>query len=333
MDDDQQEVDSNKAEPALPSKESPAPYSDPSKPAAYHASPQPASRKAPPTHAAIKEEAAAIMKAMESALDDRSSPVALPYPKHLVHLPSGFIVLALRIAELLRSLKPNATSHVDKDFSKLLHRAVALLSTNDTTRLEAAMLTLHSLALVAASKKASNIAAWGEQFLLWSEENQVLMREALDLFETMCKPGCKPLTLWYFQHALSRQPILPFSALLGRYTPAHVRKNVESLKTVLASLKSHGKPMSCKEFQKEARKIAKPRPARERESTSKTSTLRKEVMRESRKVAAAVAVVAETMGDDDQAAFLAKLELLRKVPSVDDAVEFLLPLQKRRRVN
>ena len=333
MDDDQLEVDSNKVEPALPSKDDPAsnrnPIPDPLKPAAT-TSAHPAPRKPAPT----KEEATAIMKEMGHALDDDiSARVALPYPKHLIHLPSGFISLALRIAELLQSLKPNATSHGGKDFKKLLLQAVALLSSNDTTRLEAAMLTLHSLSLVADSGKASHIAAWGEQFLLWSEENQVLMREALDLFETMCQPGCKPLTLWYFKHALSRKPMVPFSALLGRYTPAHVRKSVEGLKTVLTALKDHGKPMSCKEFQKEARKIAKPRPVRERESTSQTSALRKEVMRESRKVAAAVAVVAETMGDDDQASFLSKLEILRKVPSLDDAVEFLLPLQKRRRVN
>ena len=160
------------------------------------------------------------------------------------------------------------------------------------------------------------------------------MREALDLFETMCTKGCKPLTIWYFQHALSRTPMLPFSALLGRYTPAHVRKSTANLINILTTLKNHGKPMSCKEFQREARKIPKPAVQRERPSVAKTSSFIQMVLRESRKVARCVALVAETMSAADQDLFLGSLGKLPKEPSLDDASDFLqFPLQKRRKLN
>jgi hypothetical protein len=283
----------------------------------------------PPT-----EQVARILSFIEQAFQDKAPRTDLPWPKHPVSLPTAFVSIALPVAEALRSLKPSIRSPVGMDFSALLNQAVKLLNINDTTRLEAAMLTLHSLHLAGQSKLGSHIAAWGEQFQLWSEENRILMREALDLFETMCTKGCKPLTIWYFQHALSRTPMLPFSALLGRYTPAHVRKSTANLINILTTLKNHGKPMSCKEFQREARKIPKPAVLRERPSVAKTSSFIQTVLRDSRKVARCVALVAETMVADDKDVFLGSLGTLPKEPSLDEASDFLqYPMQKRRKPN
>ena len=291
-------------------------------------------RKPSAAVATINQQVAAIMKSIDQAFREKAPQTDLPWPKHPVSLPTDFVSIALPVVEVLRSLKPSIRSPVGMDFAVLLKQAVQLLTINDTTRLEAAMLTLHSLHIVAQSKLGSNIAAWGEQFLLWSEENRILMREALDLFETMCTKGCKPLTIWYFQHALSRTPMLPFSALLGRYTPAHVRKSTANLINILTTLKNHGKPMSCKEFQREARKIPKPAVQRERPSVAKTSSFIQTVLRDSRKVARCVAVVGETMVADDQDHFLGALGMLPKEPSLDEAVEFLqYPMQKRRKAN
>lgn len=311
--------------PPLPTaSSSPASSSAPSAP----------SRKSSAAVVAIDERVATIIKSIDRAIVKDAPRVSLPFPKHNVHLPAAFVGIALQAAEVLRSLKPSIRSAVGQDFTALLKQAVSLLSINDTGRLEAAMLTLHSLHLAAQSKLGSNIAAWGEQFLLWSEENRILMREALDLFETMCWPECKPLTIWYFQQALSRKPMLPFSALLGRYTPAHVRQSTKNLTSVLTTLKNHGKPMSCKEFQREARKIPKPAVLRERPSVAKTSSFIQTVLRDSRKVARCVALVAETMTADDKDFFLGSLGTLPKEPSLAEASDFLeYPMQKRRKPN
>jgi hypothetical protein len=310
--------------PILATSSSPASSSAPSAPA----------RKPSAAVATINQQVAAIIKSIDQAFREKAPQTDLPWPKHPVSLPTDFVSIALPVAEVLRSLKPSIRSPVGMDFTALLKQAVQLLNINDTTRLEAAMLTLHSLHIVAQSKLGSSIAAWEEQFLLWSEENRILMREALDLFETMCTKGCKPLTIWYFQHALSRTPMLPFSALLGRYTPAHVRKSTANLINILTTLKNHGKPMSCKEFQREARKIPKPAVQRERPSVAKTSSFIQTVLRDSRKVARCVALVAETMTADDKDVFLGSLGTLPKEPSLDEATDFLqYPMQKRRKPN
>ena len=320
----------------LPPPASPpsVPSSDAVATSAASASAHPAGSKAAIALAAVHERAAAIVQIINQAFDDKTPRTALPFPKHSINLPAGFISVASLVVEVLRARKSKVDSHKGKDFSALLKQAVLLLNNNDTTRLEAAMLTLHSLHLAAASTLGSNIAAWGEQFMLWSEENRVLMREALDLFETMCEPGCKPLTLWYFQHALSSQPMLPFSALLGRYTPAHVRNSPANLATVLTALKAHGKPMSCKEFQRQAKKIPKPSAKRARPSVAKTSKLTQKVLKESKKVARCIAVVAETMGPTDQDVFTGMIDTLPDEASLDEAVAFLEhPMQKRRRAS
>ena len=321
-----------------PSKTSASPPSVPSSDAtatsAVSVSAQPAGSKAAIALTVINEQAATIVQTIGEAFNDKTPRTALPFPKHSINLPAGFISVASLVVEVLRARKSKVDSHKGKDFSALLKQAVLLLNNNDTTRLEAAMLTLHSLHLAAASTLGSNIAAWGEQFMLWSEENRVLVREALDLFETMCEPSCKPLTLWYFQHALSSQPMLPFSALLGRYTPAHVRNSPANLATVLTALKAHGKPMSCKEFQRQAKKIPKPSAKRVRPSVAKTSKLTQKVLKESKKVARCVAVVAETMGSADQDVFTGMIDTLSDEASLDKAVAFLdYPMQKRYRAN
>ena len=291
-------------------------------------------RKPPATAEAIDEKAATVVRTIERAFDDKAPRTVLQFPKHHVHLPASFVAIALPVVDVLRARKSNTGSRAGKDYSALLKLAVLLLNNNDTTRLEAAMLTLHSLHLAASSNLGSHIASWGEQFMLWSEENRVLMREAFDLFETMCHPDCRSLSLWYFESALSSQPKLPFSALLGRYTPAHVRKTPANLTSILATLKQHGKPMSCKEFQREARKISKPGVQRPRPSVARTSPLTKKVLSESKKVARCVAVVAETMEAADKDKFAAMVQMLPKEALLDEAVAFLeYPMQKRRKTS
>ena len=148
-----------------------------------HDLPQSAARKPSPQ---VDE----ILRAIDQATNAKAPSTALPFPKHQVNLPVSFVSIALPVADVLRSLKPSIGSHTGKNFQSLLKQAVKLLNTNDTTRLEAAMITLHSLHLAASSNLGSHIALWEEHFSLWSEENKVLMREALDLFETMCTPNC-----------------------------------------------------------------------------------------------------------------------------------------------
>ena len=296
--------------------------------------PQTSTRK--PTSEVIKLQVETILQAIDQATNERQSwqLTALPFPKHLVHLPESFISIALPVAEVLRYLKSSVGPHADRNFQALLKQAVKLLAANDTTRLEAAMLTLHSLHIAASTNLASNIELWGEQFLLWSEENKILMREALDLFETMCIPSCKELTNWYFQQALSSKPMVPFSALLGRYTPAYVRKNPKNLTSVLTTLKDHGNPMSCKEFQRVARKIPKPAAQKKRPSVAKTSSFTQMVLKESRKVAYCVGVVGEAMSSADKVVFSGMLDALPKEPSLPEAITFLqYPVQKRRKPN
>ena len=88
------------------------------------------------------EQVARILDLVEQAFQDKAPRTDLPWPKHPVSLPTAFVSIALPVAETLRSLKPSIRSHASQDFSALLSQAAKLLNINDTTRLEAAMLTL-----------------------------------------------------------------------------------------------------------------------------------------------------------------------------------------------
>ena len=103
--------------------------------------PQAPGRKPPATAEAIDEKAATVVRTIERAFDDKAPRTVLPFPKHHVHLPASFVAIALPVVDVLRARKPNTGSRAGKDYSALLKLAVLLLNNNDTTRLEAAMLT------------------------------------------------------------------------------------------------------------------------------------------------------------------------------------------------
>ena len=260
----------------------------------------------------------------------------LSFFKTNIELPKPFIALAIRIAQHIQAKRPGTCYRAKDSTVKGLLNYVSSLLNTDSSRLEAAVLTLHGLSLVVACPKgtatrSSTQELWEQQWRLLSEENRTLMRESLELFRTMCEPACRPLTLWFFEDQLSHRPHFPFSALLGRFTPAHVRASDQHLATVLTKAKSHSGSLTCTDFKELSRDIPRPPPKRKRNSLKRPPTFRQRGNKVSRNIAAAVLIVAEAMDREEQEQFLQLAEKLPTAPLMEDGMSLLtLPgLRKR----
>ena len=257
-----------------------------------------------------------------------------------IELPNPFVALAFRFAQKIRANQPGSSYSSERyTVNELLSYVNSLLNT-DSSRLEAAMLTLHGLSMVVACPKSTATESstgeqWELQWRLLSEESRTLMRESLELFQTMCEPACKPLTLWFFENQLSSHPHFPFSALLGRFTPAHVRGSVQYLTNVLNKAMSQTEALTCIEFNELFRAIPRPLPKRKRDSVKKPPTFRQRGIKMHRSIATAVLVIAEAMDSEEQEQFMQLAENLPLAPLIEDGIRILaLPgMRKRLRLN
>ena len=148
----------------------------------------------------------------------------LSFFKTNIELPKPFIALAIRIAQHIQAKRPGTCYRAKDSTVKGLLNYVSSLLNTDSSRLEAAMLTLHGLSLVVACPKgtatrSSTQELWEQQWRLLSEENRTLMRESLELFRTMCEPACRPLTLWSSKFNSPPARTFPSQPCLGASPP------------------------------------------------------------------------------------------------------------------